>query len=380
MNRKTMKKQNNISQQYTEKDIQNYLTGNMSSAGEHEFEKAMLDDSFLSEAVEGYRQNPHFETLKRTRFKLNKKLVSSANYSVYFLIAIFLIGVFGIWFWNRQPESVLSGLARPDGENYISRSTTEPGERPNTEREMVETSKTDSSISFTFIVENEEKLDEEETFVEITRSSARENEVPEKAEPIKNFERVNERTEKENLANDKLKHPAGNPIYHIENYKVVDYRNMRNSLRENEEELIGGLPPNRENEDARPSSDPAWQTDEIGYADFLENSVFLFANGQYKKALSNFKIILNHYPDDANALFYGGMSAFHLREFDKAANLLSQSAELRVSTFAEESAFYHAKSLIGLGRNPAARDSLKSIVRKSGFYSERAQQLLKTLK
>ena len=43
---------------YTFEDIQRYLQGKMSAAEMHEIEKAALQDPFLSDAIEGYREVP----------------------------------------------------------------------------------------------------------------------------------------------------------------------------------------------------------------------------------------------------------------------------------------------------------------------------------
>ena len=49
---------------YTFEDIQRYLQGKMSAAEMHDIEKSALQDPFLADAIEGYKEVDENEALK----------------------------------------------------------------------------------------------------------------------------------------------------------------------------------------------------------------------------------------------------------------------------------------------------------------------------
>ena len=243
------------------------------------------------------------------------------------------------------------------------------------EMKMVHAGKTDSSISFAFEVdENLEQPESPERFVKVERQE----EIPPLATPLKNFDSLLAVSSTDNSID--VERPKGNSIYHIENYKVVDYRQLRSVLFTEQSRLPGGLPPSAENEeDTGRHLLPNKNKEEVAYTEFLEQAMIRFANGQFTRALADFEIILGNYPNDANALFYGGLSAYNSGAYSKAEELLKKSHESSISTFSEESEFYLAKSLLAQGKSVEAEELFHAVVAKRGFYYEQAKALLKTI-
>ena len=120
-----------------------------------------------------------------------------------------------------------------------------------------------------------------------------------------------------------------------------------------------------------------WRVTEIPYIEYLEKTMSLFSKGNYKKALSRFEIILESYPKDINANFYGGLCYFNLGEFEKAIQTFETSFESEFSNFNEESEWYLAKSYSANGQEDKASSLFKKINKNGGYYSKQALKYLK---
>lgn len=89
--------------------IQKYVSGNMSPEEEHLFEKEMLDDPFLADAVDGFMQSPSHqdsEKLKQLDISLRQEHNSTRKY--YWRWAAFFIGLIsaGLVIWTRIQSPV----------------------------------------------------------------------------------------------------------------------------------------------------------------------------------------------------------------------------------------------------------------------------------
>jgi len=101
----------------------------------------------------------------------------------------------------------------------------------------------------------------------------------------------------------------------------------------------------------------------------------LFALARYKKAMKRFNTILEHFPSDANGLFYGGICARELNRHETSITYLRSSAELMIVTFKAESEFYLAKELLEIKEDNEACELLEKIQNDQGFYAERAAEI-----
>lgn len=168
---------------------------------------------------------------------------------------------------------------------------------------------------------------------------------------------------------------AGKEIY-IEDLKVLDYRAYRSKPTVTTKQMdLSGTPANLEN-DSRTEEEPVWKDVEIPYIDYLRKTMSVFADGNNKKALGRFETILTAYPNDVNALFYGGLCYYNLQNYSKAAELFDKLLDSDYGNFAEEAKWYLAKSL--LNTEPSkARKILFEIKDEKGFYAKQAEELLK---
>ena len=104
-----------------------------------------------------------------------------------------------------------------------------------------------------------------------------------------------------------------------------------------------------------------------------------FAESQFKKSLNRYLLILEQYPNDLNALFYGGLSYYNLGKFEKSMTFFDQILNGKESVFIEETSWYKTKCLIQLDRKQEAQELLDEIIASGGFYTKQAIQLKRTL-
>jgi tetratricopeptide (TPR) repeat protein len=147
----------------------------------------------------------------------------------------------------------------------------------------------------------------------------------------------------------------------IQNFKVVDYRYYRKRGRTENK-------PYDEN-------DLSVQQLQIPYINLLNKSIDCFAKQQYKLALLYFDEILQTYPDDANALFYGAMSLYNLQEYEQAASRFIKLQSIPFANFSEEAEWYLLRAYQQLKKEAAFSSLRKIIIEQKGFYAQKATNL-----
>lgn len=145
----------------------------------------------------------------------------------------------------------------------------------------------------------------------------------------------------------------------IKNFRVVDYRYYRND----DQQFKQGFAENEQGE----------QNLKLPYINLLNKAVNDFSKEDYKLALLNFDIILENYPDDANALFYGAMCLYNLGQFQQAEGRFLKLQNIPFANFSEEGNWY-LLHVYQKTNNKKAFETLKSsIISEDGFYSTRAK-------
>ena len=110
---------------YSATDIHRYLQHEMNAGEMHAFEKAMMDDPFLADAIEGYKQSDttladqHLldieRDLKRAEEKRKVVVMPSRNNSWWKVAAVLLLvvtGALGYLIWNRSAPKEASQIAQ----------------------------------------------------------------------------------------------------------------------------------------------------------------------------------------------------------------------------------------------------------------------------
>ncbi len=113
------------------------------------------------------------------------------------------------------------------------------------------------------------------------------------------------------------------------------------------------------------------------YTAFLDDALGRFARNDHKGCLDDLRFLLDQYPDDVNALFYGGLCAYNLGMYARARSFLHRAATHPVDVFKEEALWYHALTLERLGEMESAQESFARIASGEGFYAEQAKARLR---
>lgn len=120
-------------------------------------------------------------------------------------------------------------------------------------------------------------------------------------------------------------------------------------------------------------------TIEITYKATLEKAMAYYNAKKYTLALKEFDIILKEHPNEVNALFYSGLSEYHLQRYQKASGKLDRVLTNPKTQFNQEAEWYKALTLIELKKTDEAKKLLQKISNSSGFYKLKAKEQLKKL-
>jgi hypothetical protein len=163
-------------------------------------------------------------------------------------------------------------------------------------------------------------------------------------------------------------------ILFVHDYKIVDYTLLR---REDWSgfEPASGIDAKYEDKKAKEEDKnrAAQEQQSISYLTFIDQSISAFDKGLYRLSEEKFSVVLGQYPDDVNALFYGGLSSYQLGNYDQAIVWFKSALEQPISTFQEEAEFYLAMSFKASKDYKSANSLFKSIIEKGGFYASKSQ-------
>jgi TolA-binding protein len=174
---------------------------------------------------------------------------------------------------------------------------------------------------------------------------------------------------------------SGTRNTYIQNLKVIDYNLTGSDISTTDisTKSVESKYQNKQKKTADTSTGST-TTRRTSYLDLLENPVSQYKKKNYQQAIDGFNEILELHPGDQNAMFYKGLSLFHLQQHNEAIASLSGPGNDMNSTFYEEARFYMAKSYAAMENTAIAIDIFKSLANGSGFYSSKAKEELEKLK
>ncbi len=344
----TSKKQN---EHLTREEIQSYLTTH-NEQEKRVIEGKALEHEFDNEALEGWSASgAGISDLKR----LDKKYSHSfKTWMIYSGIATILV-VTGIYFYTRNQEQPIQLAAvNIEKTDYIL---------PDSVEKLIE------------IPKNELITLDEMKFVKQQPKSVTEEKTSEKKQGIietKPIEIDELPVLKPTVAIEKqtLKKMKAKEIY-LNNLKLVDYRNYRKKPELTVESIqLSGVPADKEIKEEQ-LKESTTSTIDISYYDYINKTTRLLDDGAFKKALARCNIILTHYPDDVNALFYSGVCYYNLSEYNRAIEAFQLCVESTFNNFDEEAEWMLANSYQAIGEKDKAKAIFQLIKEKGGFYSKK---------
>jgi tetratricopeptide (TPR) repeat protein len=354
--------------------LEKYFSGKLSAQKMHELEKAALDDPFLLDAMDGYASNP--ESIKKVEKYIRNQKNANKSFFGSRTLAVLLVTC-------ATYLMVLLVSGKDKAEDVLSQT---------------------NNIDSIYTQEVEVILTEIDTFVyaeigeQITAEEISSNQhlITKLSAPLRDsVELIQHVLIDDPLINDlnlniiKETNTSSQPIYapatYFEDLYVIDYRRINRinqSISYTRYEL-SGVSAEFEDENARDGNELIEKEVELPYMEYLEKSMYYFAVQTSKKALTRYLKILEQYPKDLNALFYGAHCYFNLKKYDKALSFFEKEIELEEASgmiaFREEAQWYRAKTLIKLGRIVEAEITLNSIISEGQFYTKEAILLRKGL-
>lgn len=163
---------------------------------------------------------------------------------------------------------------------------------------------------------------------------------------------------------------------YLADFKLIDYRAYRSKPEiYSQQILLSGTPANQEQLEYT-DNDPAWTDVNIPYHDYIQKTILQFKNENYRATLNRTQYILKFYPDDLNALFYGGLCYYNLREFDLAIDAFEKVNNHPFVNFDEEASWYLANAYYLKNDKQKAKELFISIIAKNKFYKVQAEKFL----
>ena len=305
----------------------------------HLIEKKFVEDDFVMDALEGYSQEPNawsgFEAADKKFFKTqrNRRLAFS---TVGLLVSLSL----GWYFIPAAPAKNNPSLRREVIKVQAIRI-----HRPSDVKSMVAAAAN-------------ERISPLQVIQDLKASAST---IEQKAEVLERIAHIPAaQVEFKRQKEQRLAIKMGRELY-IKNFKVIDYRYYRKS------ERTAGA--------AVTENEMGEQELKIPYINLLNKSIEDFAQQDYKLALLHFDEILQTYPDDANALFYGAMCLFNLSEYSQAESRFLKLQSIPFANFSEEAEWYLLHVYQQAKKEAAFSGLRKTIIDQKGFYAQKAENL-----
>jgi TolA-binding protein len=348
----------------TEQEIRDYHAGQLSPDEMNRVERIAASNPMSAEALEGFTSARHADVLADIKKTVSRRSGITLGPWVKFaaLGGVAIIVAF-VAFQNQQANQE---EPQPIAENKEIPTETLNAQEPEEQQvTVVKQRSTDSSVSVVVSIPNELR-DLEEPFMHYQEIPDPEALDPITFELLADYHIDDEPT---------LVTPAaGARIYHIRDYKLVDYRGLREESFPVLKKDLTGLPAKYADEGERADGLP--QITGVPYVDYLEGAMVEFSQEDFITATKHFDKILKVYPDDANALFYGAMSRYYSGKEKRAISLFERALLGEHNTFHDEAEFYMARSLRESGKSDEAKVVFERIFAGDGFYATQAERYL----
>ncbi|HTF02958.1 MAG TPA: hypothetical protein VK826_03000 [Bacteroidia bacterium] len=164
----------------------------------------------------------------------------------------------------------------------------------------------------------------------------------------------------------------------IADLKVTEFDKYYATPIEVKEVPLTGVPAKYEDDNGMTVDYEQEETVRLVPADqFLREGLIAFRDGRYGKCVSKMEVLLEHNPNDINALFYTAVSYVRLEMYSKAVPLLDKIILDENNVFDEEAEWYKAVALEGNGDAGAAKELFQKIAGAGGFYADQAKKHLR---
>lgn len=373
----------------TQEELEKYMSGNVTREEQYVIEQKISANQLNAEAIEGYEQNPgaiaNIDKYKE-QFKNSSSgtpdwlkapvVVPSLAILVGFIIAT-LVTVNYLQKRHSNPTELVEAKPQPVTEAepaYLNNFNDDQQEIVNA-AEIAE----EAQISYKVALENQEEQKAAITPVEEKKVEP----TPEKKEFKGNITALEPEHVESEVPTQKVRKSSSKSNVMLKYYndlKTVDYSKFYTQSVNVPGFDLSGVEAKYEyrmqNED--------WQkfganTSRVSYGRFLGDAMQKFSENNFKEALQDYRVVLEQYPEDQNALFYGGLCYYNLGKADKAIQFFKQVERSYINTFYEEAKWYKALSYEQQNDIGNLKFVLNDIIEEEGFYAKKATQKLSSI-
>ncbi|MCB9194920.1 MAG: hypothetical protein H6598_01670 [Flavobacteriales bacterium] len=374
----------------TEKEIQDYLSGNLTDEQRRKIELKMAQDEFNLAAMDGFETSGNglagFNQV-RTQFgkTIHKKAKGWKFIHTIILSVILMIGTMflGPFLFPDHGKNSMNPEIENDPINIENNEDIEIEDFS----KVLELSDDEIEASITLeefklvnpkevIVSSPITLDSSMTVTSDKKNKAIETSIELKTEIAESHPVAIEVPTKADIVYSNV------PLIYMANYLLVDYSKILKSAPSIQKIELTGTSAALENQDDKLGDefDTGVKTIEIPYLDYLMETQVLFDKHDFKGALKRYKVILSSYSEDLNAHFYSGLCYYNLGKYDLALKHLNAAKKHPFNTFAIDAQWYIAKTYYMQGKNETCKKHLLIIIEEGDFYSQQAKSLLEKIK
>lgn len=362
-----------LNQHIDPKQLADYFAGKLSEADKHALEMQAQEDPFLYEAMEGYQADPSALDRLQELLKANASRGSSFFGARTLSVLAVACAVYILALLIRPTIE-----SNPDQKELVETEQIQEVEIVPVSIDTFVLADIDEQITAQEIVSNKQQIQVQQENLQEANDQVEDEIIHIDENHVEDEHDLIPEVEDQNLV---VYAPS---IFQYDLY-VVDYRKIdrkKSGVTYTRYEFTG-LSAEFEDEIARDNNELTEKEVEIPYIDYLETSMYYFSKGQYKKALNRYLTILEQYPDDLNAHFYGALCYYSMRKYDKSIDffdrVLSEEFNQDFIAFREEAKWYKAKSLVKLGKRNDATIILDEIIMEGQFYAKEAIELKSSL-
>lgn len=375
----------------TEKEISDYLGGNLSEEQKKIIENKFSQDEFNAEALEGLESNPAalagYESARETVLKnIDKKsggwqFHHSLMMAVIALVAVFILGA-KLFPESGQVTTVPSTVPQDSTSNQLA--TIETPEN------LIEEEITDIEIEEAIELPEIHLVKAKEVIAE---SPVVLDTVIIPSDPISNMtydETVELKKVDPIAAPDKIVVPTKDkivysnaPVIYTHKFLMVDYGKIYTKQPTIKKIEFSGTSAALENKDDVLNEGQVADeiiTKEIPYKEYMAETQLLFGKNDFKSALKRYRIVLKAYPEDLNAHFYSALCYYNIGKYDLAHKYFNLAEKHAYNTFKIDAQWYNAKTFYMEKKDEECRKVLEKIIQDNDYYATQAKELLKKLK
>lgn len=365
----------------TRQQLEDYLSGKLQGEERLHVERMLAEDELSAEAMEGLENDPDALNVLPLAFTAatgNTPVKSGNTYRSLFWssTAVAVISVSVAIYFSHENKKILAEQQKSEQSVATVFTSDNITDNENQTAEIEEIDNATPIAQQEQITYRKTIADQPKTIIEEPRTEEiiiQENNNPEPVD-LKKAQIIEESAPEVKTARSNVK------FTYIHDLKVVDYSGLYTSgIRKTERNVNSGVAANLENSGTVDEMEPEIRVVYIPYEKYLEECLGDFTRNDFKTALKKFKIILQHYPEDLNAFFYGGLCYYNIGKSEKAIGFFDHCINNSFSTFEEEAQWYKAICLLQNRHTADGEKLLKEIVRQKGFYAERAAAKLKEI-